>query len=417
MHHSFESAYQGQGPSSLPQWVGEFRERARADVSRMGFPTRKTEGWQATNLKEILSQVYQLPEAPSQLPDLSRWKHEDEETLVFVDGQLLRGGEHPETTFNYSHLKSDQSDVLRHTISAGRALYEDTFTRLHDAFLQSGVLIDVPKGKKKHIHLIHLLTPAGQQAALSRVSVRLQPQAEARLIETHIPLGVRSESFAGRLTDIVIEKGAQLEVLNQHSGEAMQNFVQQTRMHVERDASCRVFAATRGGKTVRHGFYTNLAGPGAEVKMSGMLFSQGEESLDCQTIMKHSSPHARSEQLFHGLARGCGRLNFRGLIQVAVGAHGTDAGLLNKNLLLDSQADVSCRPELQILNDDVKCHHGATVSELRREEVEYLKSRGIREPVAKKMLVEAFLSSVQDNDFSWVRGRLSDRWDGGSENV
>ena len=108
----------------------------------------------------------------------------------------------------------------------------------------------------------------------------------------------------------------------------------------------------------------------------------------------HSSPHTSSSEIYHGVLNGHARGVFNGKIIVHKDAQKTDAHLSNKNLLLSNNAEVDTKPELEIYADDVKCSHGATVGRLDKDMLYYLRTRAIREDIAKSLLTFAFAEDV-----------------------
>jgi Fe-S cluster assembly protein SufD len=139
-----------------------------------------------------------------------------------------------------------------------------------------------------------------------------------------------------------------------------------------------------------------LAGAGAEAHLDGLYLPVGEQVHDNTIFVDHAVPGCASRQLYKGALSGRSRGIFNGHIMVRPRADGTDAHQTNKNLLLSDRAEADTRPRLEIYTDDVKCTHGAAVGQLDDKAVLYLRSRGIDERSARRLLVHAFIQEMLD---------------------
>jgi Fe-S cluster assembly protein SufD len=150
-----------------------------------------------------------------------------------------------------------------------------------------------------------------------------------------------------------------------------------------------------------------LAGEGAEGRMSGFYFTDGVQHLDHDTQQNHLAPHTTSDLLFKGALTGRSRSVWQGMIYVAPGAQRTDGYQANRNLLLSRQARADSIPGLEILADDVRCTHGATVGRLEEEPLYYLMTRGIPRPDAERLVVYGFFGPIMSRiPFEGVRERF-----------
>ena len=134
-----------------------------------------------------------------------------------------------------------------------------------------------------------------------------------------------------------------------------------------------------------------LGGQGARLASFGAALVQDGGRLDQQLVVEHASRGTVSRIKQHNLAAGRSRCTFNGRIHIHAGAAGADADLSNRNLALDSSAEVNTKPELEIYNDDVRCAHGATVGQLDAEALFYLLSRGLEPHQAQRLLSLGFL--------------------------
>ena len=135
---------------------------------------------------------------------------------------------------------------------------------------------------------------------------------------------------------------------------------------------------------------------GAECSLDGLYMVRGEQRVDHHTTIDHAKPHTTSRQLYKGILDGRARGVFNGRVIVRPDAQKIDAEQSNKNLLLSDEALVNSNPQLEIFANDVKCKHGSSIGQLSEDEMFYLRSRGIGEPDARRMLVTAFGEEMID---------------------
>ena len=151
----------------------------------------------------------------------------------------------------------------------------------------------------------------------------------------------------------------------------------------------------------------DLAGSGATAKVSGFYFADADQHLDMDTEQNHLAPNTTSDLLYKGAVTGAARSVWQGNIYVAPGANGTDGYQANRNLILSTKARADSIPGLEILADDVKCTHGATVGKVDPEQIFYLQCRGLDENEAKHLIVEGFFEPIMERiPFQEVQDRF-----------
>ncbi len=151
------------------------------------------------------------------------------------------------------------------------------------------------------------------------------------------------------------------------------------------------FALLLGGGTVRHEAAVTLAGDAAQCRIDGAFIVAGQEEANVVTTIDHAALGGTTSELIKGVAAERGHGAFQGRIVVREGAQRTDARQTSRNLILGRRASIDTKPELEILADDVKCAHGASVGELDETALFYLRSRGIPTAEARRLLIEGFL--------------------------
>jgi Fe-S cluster assembly protein SufD len=153
-------------------------------------------------------------------------------------------------------------------------------------------------------------------------------------------------------------------------------------------------AVALGGLIARYDAVAVLAGEGADCTLNGLYFADGRRVVDNHTEIDHAMPHGSSHEIYKGILDGHARAVFNGRIRVRADAQKTDAKQTNKTLLLSGDAQINTKPQLEILANDVKCTHGATVGQLSADALFYLQTRGIGRDDARNLLIRAFASDV-----------------------
>jgi Fe-S cluster assembly protein SufD len=209
------------------------------------------------------------------------------------------------------------------------------------------------------------------------------------------------------IVEIHVGAGANLRFVELQSwGEHVWNFSHE-RSRVERDGNLDWVFVAVGSRLTKNFSDLDLVGQGSTGRMSGFYFTDGTQHLDHDTQQNHMAPNTTSDLLFKGALKERSRSVWQGMIYVAPGAQKTDGYQANRNLVLSSQARADSIPGLEIMADDVRCTHGATVGKIDPDEVFYLRSRGIPFEEAQRVIVEGFFDPiVQRIPFEGVRVRL-----------
>jgi Fe-S cluster assembly protein SufD len=168
------------------------------------------------------------------------------------------------------------------------------------------------------------------------------------------------------------------------------------RVRAERDATVRLVSVGLGGRFAKNRIEASLAGPGASAELKALFFGSQKQFFDFHTLQQHRVGNTTSDLLFKGALRDEARSVYAGLIRIEPNASRSDAYQANRNLLLSKTAKAHSIPMLEILNNDVRCTHGATVAPVDPEHLFYLESRGIPAPTAEQMIVHGFFGEVLD---------------------
>jgi len=226
--------------------------------------------------------------------------------------------------------------------------------------------------------------------------VSLGANSKATVIESYGG-PVDSPYLTNAVSEYVLGFGANLGMfrLQQHGNLA--KHICSTHVKLSKDASFAAGAFDFGGSICRNTLNVTLEGEGSSCNLHGLYMTNDSQHVDNQVFVDHAAPHTTSRQVYKGVLDGHSRGVFHGNITVRPEAHKTDAQQMDKNLLLSDAAEADTKPALWIYADDVKCGHGATCGKLDDIALFYLRSRGLDEESARRVLIHAFANEVLDN--------------------
>jgi Fe-S cluster assembly protein SufD len=286
----------------------------------------------------------------------------------------------------------------------------DPFVARNDAAWRDGVLVHVAAGIRLE-EPIRIEVPLDRDgAALAwRTLIVLEEGAEAEVWEHCSSSGDEIEALLNSVVELSVGQGATLRYIStQDISEAAWIFATQ-RAQVERDGRLDWTALGFGSARGKVRMETNLAGPGAEARVTGGYAGGSGQHLDYDTTQEHAAPNTISDLAFRGVLAAGATAVWRGMIKVDPGAQGTDAFQESRNLLLSTDAHADAIPGLEIEADDVRCTHAAAVAQIDRDQLFYLTSRGLDAATAKSLIIEGFLESLVERLAEGpVRDRISD---------
>jgi Fe-S cluster assembly protein SufD len=363
-----------------PGWLRERREAAFATFEKLPAPSRTDEEWRRTDVSRL------------DLSQFSKLEHLDGQKLV-LGSALPRGvilkplrqsaKEHPELV----------EPRLFSLVHANR----DRFAALHAAFFTGGTFLYVPDGVVIDQPIIgqHFSHEAGT-SVLPHTLIVAGKRSKFDYLDEYIAEHADEAGYRSGSTEIFVGDGATVGyVAVQKWGRNVWHFSDQ-RAELLKDSTLRLFNVTLGGKFSKTRVEASLAGEGANAELKALYFASGEQFFDFHTLQDHRVGNTRSDLLFKGALQDVSRTVYAGLIRIAKHAARSDAYQANRNLVLSDKAKATSIPMLEIDNNDVRCTHGATVGPVDPEHLFYLRSRGIPEVTAKRMLIQGFFGDVLD---------------------
>jgi Fe-S cluster assembly protein SufD len=274
---------------------------------------------------------------------------------------------------------------------------DEKFAAHNAAVWEHGLLVVVPKGVQLEQPLaVRIVSSTEGGALFFRLLVIAEPESRFSLIEEYVSASPGQTGYTNVVSELYVEQAAKLEYVS------IQNLSRETwhfashHARVERDAELDWVAGGFGSKKGKVWIQNDLAGQGATSRVTGAYFADGKQHLDYDTYQLHAAPNTTSDFAFKGALRDEATAVWRGMIRVEEDAQRTNAYQENRNLMLSPTTHAVPIPGLEILANDVRCTHGATVGQVDREQLFYLMARGLSRGEAERLIVRGFFSDVLD---------------------
>jgi Fe-S cluster assembly protein SufD len=363
------------------------------------LPTTSDEHWRFTDLKSFDPEAFSSDGAAAAAPapgmlevDVAGLAHASEGGIEIVRA--------PEGV-TFEPLRDDER--LGTLVGA-----DEKFAAHNAASWQHGLLVRVGRGVRLEQPLYVRISNAVEAGSLFwRMLVVCEPESSAVLIEEYASASPELSGYSNAVVELFVEQAARLEYVS------LQNLSRETwhfashRARVERDAELDWVAGGFGSKKGKVWIENDLSGEGATSRVTGAYFADRTQHLDYDTFQLHSAPHTTSDFAFKGALRDRATAVWRGMIRVEPDAQKTNAYQENRNLMLSPTTHAVPIPGLEILANDVRCTHGATVGQVDRDQLFYLMSRGLTRAEAERLIVRGFFTDVLDRiDLDPVREAL-----------
>jgi Fe-S cluster assembly protein SufD len=396
-----------------PAWAADRRRRAAAVAEALPFPDRSLELWRRTDFGSLRLDTLdpfaaaQALTGPEGLPARVGKRVAEVEAgaahivqrngsvvLERVDAALAARGL---VVCSMDRAVRDHGDQLSDRLHTLIEPDLDKYAALHQAMRRGGAFVHVPDGMEVEnpIRLYQWLDGAGVATSPANVIV-LGRNARATIIEELLSDTADGISFHNGGTEVFVGEDARLVYASlQDWGRNVYHYSNQ-RVDVRRNGELQWIQTLLGARMEKTNSYFRMVEPGAQVYVHGFMFGDQRQHFDMHTLQKHLAEHCTSDLLIKGCLKDRARSVYQGLIQVAEGAQRTDAYQANRNLLLSETARADSIPGLEILANDVRCTHGATIGTVDPEQMYYLMARGLRSPEAQRLIVEGFFTPVID---------------------
>ena len=389
--------------------IHNIRTSAIKKFQDLGFPSKKLENWKYTSLNQILKEDYTVFAKQKNVINFKKVKdyfidNIESYKIVFVDGYFdpfLSQTSHEGIDIcimSAALNKAKYSDVIKKYFNK-ISDEKDSLTSLNTAFSKEGVFIHVPKNiaVEKPVEVVHIAT--GNEAALMlqpRNLIVIEENSEIEIVESHRSL-TSNPIFTNSVTEIFADKNTNIDYYKIQNDNSTSSLIDSTFISQKRNSDVKVHTFSFGGKLTRNNLSFVQENESINSTMNGLTIIDYRQHVDHHTLVHHANPNCESHQDYKGIFSGKSTGVFNGKIIVDKIAQKTNAFQQNNNILLEDNATVNSKPQLEIFADDVKCSHGCTIGQLDTDALFYLRARGIPKKEAKALLTYAFANNILES--------------------
>ena len=406
-------------------WLEERRREGASRAQGLDLPGPKARGWEFTDLSDLDLSAYSRAaggDGASAESAAAILPAPDGSAFLRQVDSLTLGSELPEPTGNgrpteptvmpLADAAARYPDLVQEHLGAVVPA-DDVFVARNEASWAGGAFVYVPAGKRFEMPIgLSAIQGAAGSELTWRSLIVLEEGAEAEVWEQYLAGDPDADALFNGVTEIRVGANATLRfVCGQDLSDSAWVFATQ-RAEVERDGTLDWVALGFGSARGKVRMETKLAGRGSSAKVTGAYAGVGTQHLDYDTTQEHAAPDTVSDLAFRGVLTGRSTSVWRGMIRVDREAQHTDAFQESRNLLLSDRAHADSIPGLEIEADDVRCTHAAAVAQVDVEQLYYLRSRGLGEPDAKRLVIDGFLQELVERT---IEGPIRDALAGALE--
>ncbi|MDI1495523.1 MAG: Fe-S cluster assembly protein SufD [Cenarchaeum symbiont of Oopsacas minuta] len=320
------------------------------------------------------------------------------------------------------HIDDALADGTAKEIIESSDVSDDRFTALNAAAFNSGVYIGIPKNAQlsSPIHLLSCLSKDGISAIARNVISASENSSAIIVQEVYSPKSPEPQTYLELLTTD-IQDGANLDITSlQMMDEDSINFSTR-KTNMASDSVVNWYLGLFGAMLSRYRLEYNLKGSGASVNDSEVIFGNGEQSFDIQANANHISPATEARIIEKSILRNSSKSLFKGMIRILDKAVKSNSYLSGRSILLDADAKSDAIPSLEILTNDVKATHSASVAQIDEEQIFYLQSRCLTKAAAERTIIEGFLEPLSRKMSyqvrAWIAYLIESKWEGRSLSI
>lgn len=385
-----------------PPTISSLKRQAFACFEKLQLPTSKNENWKYTNLHPLFAQGIEPLTSPS-IPEsiaFHAFPFMKTNRLVFIDGVYSKHHSHlSDRHITVTSLKSEllhNNPLLNQYLGKATSFESDALIALNTSFAHDGAFIHIPAHSTSHypILLIYASSGLAEKAIIQpRNLIIAENHTHTTIIESY-QNATGKQTFINKVTEIFLHNNALLNFYKLIINEPHYYHIGTTAVQMKNDARLESYTIHLGGKLTRNNLLVKLDGMHAEANLYGAYVLNNDDHIDNHIEVEHATPSCQSNQLYKGLLDDKSTGVFHGKIIVKRNAQKTNAYQSNKNMLLSEKATMNAKPQLEIFADDVKCSHGATIGQIDKNALFYLKSRGIDDATARLFIYQAFIGEV-----------------------
>jgi Fe-S cluster assembly protein SufD len=381
------------------------RRTAFEAFSKQGFPNRKHADWKYTSLTTLRQTPYSLV-APTHCNSLSTLEAQHSDyRLVFVNGffaaHLSKIAELPKASLimNLASMREQKPEQFNAIWKSNKTPEKNSFTDLNTAFMQDGAVIYLSANTRLNSP-IEILFINTDETSCHFIPLRniiiAEENSQATIIEKYIGMTPENNThyFLNTVTDCRLAENSHIEHYKMITEAKLAQHVGHLYVTQQKNSQFSGYSLALSGALIRSDVTVRLLAQQAYCQLKGLYSALGQQQIDHCTLIDHVSPHTRSEEFYKGIIDDRACATFNGKLIVRKHAIFSKAQQLNKNLLLSARAQVNSKPQLEILTDDIQCTHGASIGQLDKEALFYLRVRGLTTTEATHLLIQAFIQDI-----------------------
>tara|TARA_B100001250_G_scaffold25025_1_gene20755 strand:- start:724 stop:1944 length:1221 start_codon:yes stop_codon:yes gene_type:complete len=361
--------------------IESLRTEAFEEFSKTGVPNSKHEYWKFSDPSVILNLDLKLSNS---------LEHIDEDyDLILCNGKINKNKIKGKTGSISEGIK--RGDISKKFLEAKG----NPFINLNSAFAIDGCYIILEKNSTNKLRILNLITNSGdiEQAVYPKLVIVTEDNSNTTIFE-EFRISGKGINFINSAMNILMAQGSNLEhiILDDYADNTYN--IANVCVEQKKDSNYVSHNFSIGKKFARRDYNIELTETGANCDLNGLYFASNQEHIDHHTTIEHMKENCTSNEHYKGILDGKAVGVFNGRIHVHPEAQKTDAIQSNQNLLLSDDAVIHTKPELEIYADDVKCTHGATVGQLDENAMFYLKTRGLNQNDARRLLMRAYAGEI-----------------------
>lgn len=379
-------------------WLTNIRQQAKKWLSSLSVPTQKEEEWRFLDLTDLTANKFFAPSIAKKT-NFSPISETKKSHLVFVNGKYsseLSNVSGLPAGIYVGSLNDLTKDYDASKYFAQQHGSQTAFTALNTAggsdiaviWADKNALVETP------VHLVYITNSDSESIFTQpRTMIVAESNSSISMLEEYVGTG---KYFTNAVTEVFVQENARVNHTRLQVESDASFHIGKTSISQKQDSHYTISEVNLGAYLYRHNPEAWQQGEHTETDFNGLTVATEAQTSDTHSVVALTKPSGMTNQLHKCIVGDRAHTVFNGKVFVTKEAQLTDATQLNRNLLLSSKARVDTKPELQITADNVKCAHGATVSQLEADEIFYLRSRGLNENEANQLLIDAFAAEIVD---------------------
>lgn len=368
----------------IAKGISGLSKAAELALEKISFPSTRDEYWKYTRLAKIQNSEFSVKEF-----DSTAEVHSINERALHIE--CINGFFQTPVGEIQTGIEIMPIEEIDHALVDYQT---DFFSALNTAYYTSGIRIKIKAGTEvdKSIQLNFLSIDSGIQVQ-PRIEIIVEKSSSCNFIFNWHSNG-QSDNLYNMVSEMHVLENASLNIHQLQAGGNENYLINTMQIKQLRDSRFTVHTISLEGKILRNNLNVAVQGENCETNLNGLYLVHGSQHVDNHTYVDHIAPNCNSRENYKGVMDDQSTAVFNGKVMVQTNAQKINAFQSNQNILLSDDATINSKPELEIYADDVQCAHGSTTGQLDEEAVFYLRSRGISETSAKKMMIKAFLFDV-----------------------